>query len=942
MKKTFFSIIFLFFIFSLNGQEGNIKDQNIQQLFAEKDELYFVFAVSDHIELNTLTKLISIDNVKGNLVFAYANQKEFIEFSFLGYSWKVLPSPGELYNPKMLSNINRKDIKAWNFYPTYDAYDSIMYQFEADFPSICETKNIGTLASGRKLLAVKISDNVGVRENEPQFLYTSTMHGDETVGYILMLRLIDYLLSNYGVDSRITKMLDNIEIWINPNANPDGTYKSGNHTVYGATRSNANGVDLNRNYPDPQDGPHPDGYPWQPETVHFMDFADTMDFVIAANIHSGAEVVNYPWDTWPQLHPDDDWWVGVSRDYADTAQFNSPSGYLNDQNNGITNGYAWYTINGGRADYMNYFEHCREFTLELSNVKILPEAELEAYWNYNYRALLNYMEQAMFGISGIIIDSCTSQPIKAKVFVNNHDFDESHVFSSLPLGNYYRPIYPGTYSLTFSAPGYQSKIYNNVFVVANDTTILNIVLQPIAPVADFLVNDTFSCTGLINFHDISQTQAGTIYEWNFGDGSFSNLQNPSHTYLNNGTYTVKLSLHTICSGSDSIVKTDLIVINKPLDPFASDVYNCGSDSVMLNASGTGLIEWYDDISGGSLLDTGEVFITPYLSASKTYYIQNVVQYPSQNVGKPDNSGGGGIYSNNSSHYLFFDCYQPITLISVKVYADGDAFRNIQLRDNSGSVIQSINAFIPDGESRLTLNFEIPVGMDFELAGPSAPYLYRNNNGVSYPYEIPGLISITHSSAGTGYYYYFYDWEIRKPGCVSNRVPVNVIINQGLPVADFSYSINFNTISFLNNSLDANDYLWDFGDGDTSTLQNPTHDFLFTGLYNIKLLVNNSCGSDSMITQILVSSLIEHDSAQSLQIFPNPCNGSFILRFNSKQNEEFYLTISNLIGETLIERSFKAEADENHKSFRLQNMKKGIYFVTIGSKNIYLSRKLVIQ
>ena len=200
----------------------------------------------------------------------------------------------------------------------------------------------------------------------------------------------------------------------------------------------------------------------------------------------------------------------------------------------------------------------------------------------------------------------------------------------------------------------------------------------------------------------------------------------------------------------------------------------------------------------------------------------------------------------------------------------------------------------------------------------------------------------HSRCISGEFLLHHDWEIRKPGCVSNRVPLNVVINQGLPVADFTYNISWNTISFFDNSIDANEYLWDFDDGDTSTLQNPTHDFSFTGLYNVKLLVSNSCGTDSMITQILVSGINEYDLAQSLQLFPNPSNGNFLLSFTSNQNEEIYLTINNLLGETLVEMSFKAEAGKNHKSFKLQNMKKGVCFVTIRSKNVSATRKLILQ
>lgn len=847
----------------------------------------------------------------------------------------------EVFTDKSFNDM--KSAKAWDFYPSYEAYDSIMHQFESDFPVICEMHSIGQLPSGRELLAVKISDNVSIREAEPQFFYTSTMHGDELAGYILMLHLIDHLLSNYGIDARITNMVDNMEIWINPNANPDGTYQAGNNTVYGATRMNANGVDLNRNYPDPEDGPHPDGNAWQPETMYFMNFADSMDFVVSANLHSGAELVNYPWDTWPKLHADNDWWFSVSREYADTVHLHSPSGYLNDMNNGISNGYAWYTINGGRQDYMNYFEHCREFTLELSNVKILPETQLEGHWQYNFRSLLNYMEEAMYGISGIIADSCTGQPIKAKVFVSNHDFDESHVFSSMPLGNYHRPIYTGLYSMVYSAPGYHSKTFNNVQAVGGNTTILNVVLQPKTPAADFSADNTFSCTGLINFIDESEAPGGTIYEWDFGDGNLSNQKSPSHNYSINGTYSVKLKLISICSGADSIVKTNFIEINKPTDPIVNDVYNCGADSFLLYVPGSGSIEWYDAPSGGTMIDTGSYFQTPLLANSKTYYVQNVVAYSSQYTGKADNSGGGAYYSSNFKHYLYFDAYEPLKLLSVKVYADGDGYRNIELRDNTAAVLQSKNAFIPDGESRITLDFDVPAGTDLQLAGPASPYLYRNNNGLSYPYEIPGLVSVTRSSASsnpTAYYYYFYDWEVRKLPCISNRIPVNVKINQGLPVAGFDYTINGNTFFFLNNSIDANEYSWDFDDGDTSNLQDPKHEFLMTGIYNVKLIVKNACGIDSLIRQILVTSDMEVEKHQGVSIYPNPLKDIFTLRLVSENKENIKLSVFDLPGEIVYTNNIKILPGINEFKITTSSWNKGLYIVTIRGDNKNINLKIV--
>ena len=476
--KIFFiaNLLWISFSFAQNNDLSSINE--INDLFLEKGEIYFMFYNSSKIDLNTLTRIISIDKVEENKIYAYANKKEFLRFQKLNYSYKILQHPGTLINPRMINYEDFKKSKSWDFYPTYNAYDSIMQKFQSDYPNLCKIENIGTLPSNRKLLVAKISDSVNISENEPQFLYTSTMHGDETVGYILMLRYIDYLLANYGNNPRITNLVNNIEIWINPLANPDGTYAGGNHTVNGATRNNANHIDFNRNFPDPEDGPNPDGEPWQYETIFFMDFADSNNFVMSANLHGGAEVANYPWDTWAKLHADDNWWEFVSREYADTVHNFSPSGYLMDLDSGITNGYQWYSISGGRQDYMNYFHQCREFTLELSNTKLPQANQLPNYWNWNYRSLLNYMEEVLFGIKGVVTDSITGKPLKAKIFISSHDIDSSHIYSSLPKGNYHRPIYAGTYSLTFSASGYKTKTIHNITIANRSTIVQDVQLAP--------------------------------------------------------------------------------------------------------------------------------------------------------------------------------------------------------------------------------------------------------------------------------------------------------------------------------------------------------------------------------------------------------------------------------------------------------------------------------
>ncbi len=200
---------------------------------------------------------------------------------------------------------------------------------------------------------------------------------------------------------------------------------------------------------------------------------------MSANFHGGAEVFNYPWDTWAKLAADDDWWQFVGREWADTVHKYSPSGYFTDLVNGITNGYAWYELNGGRQDYMNYWHNCREVTVEISSIKLLPASQLISFWNYNYRSFLNYIKETHYGFNGTVTDTVTDLPIAAKVFITGHDQDFSEVYSRGTTGFYARPIHDGSYNVTFTAPGYFAKTINNVTVSNRNTTSLSVQLRPL-------------------------------------------------------------------------------------------------------------------------------------------------------------------------------------------------------------------------------------------------------------------------------------------------------------------------------------------------------------------------------------------------------------------------------------------------------------------------------
>ncbi len=464
MRKLFV-LTFLFSIFlNLSSQ-----DECLYSLMKERNEFYFEFEC-DKQRLAELSRLISIDKVDGNKVVAYADNQEYEKFLALGVETKLLTPPSMLENHNMY-DIDARDEYEWDEYPTYEAYETMMNAYAESYPEKCSLIELGTLDSGRKLLIMRINNG---ELNKPKVLLTSTIHGDETTGFVLMLRLIDELLTSDGFPE-VSNVISNIDLFICPNANPDGTYYNGNHTVSGATRSNAFGVDMNRNYPDCVDGEHPDGKDYALETELFMSFAKDYQFTMSANYHGGAEVVNYPWDNSKKRHVDDKWWQMISRQYADLAHEENPD-YMTDRNNGVTNGADWYVINGSRQDYMNYYEQCREVTIECSSTKCPPASDLPLYWQYNRNSIYALLNQVLYGIHGTVRDAETQQPLNASVKVLDYDETYSMVESQLPYGDFYRPIKAGTYTIEVETDGYVTK-RETVVVYDNDKVTLDIKLD---------------------------------------------------------------------------------------------------------------------------------------------------------------------------------------------------------------------------------------------------------------------------------------------------------------------------------------------------------------------------------------------------------------------------------------------------------------------------------
>ena len=106
---------------------------------------------------------------------------------------------------------------------------------------------------------------------------------------------------------------------------------------------------------------------------------------------------------------------------------------------------------------MNFFAGCREATIEQSTVKLLPAELLPDYWDYNREALLNYLDYGLMGVKGLVVDSLSREPLKARIFIKNYDKDSSWVYCDPEDGWFFRLLNPGNYEFMCTYPTYTTQ-----------------------------------------------------------------------------------------------------------------------------------------------------------------------------------------------------------------------------------------------------------------------------------------------------------------------------------------------------------------------------------------------------------------------------------------------------------------------------------------------------
>ncbi|KAL1252552.1 hypothetical protein QQF64_017245 [Cirrhinus molitorella] len=361
----------------------------------------------------------------------------------------------------------------------------LLQRFSQKYAHICSLSSIGQSVEGRELWVMRITTNPTTDlPGKPRFKYVGNIHGDEALSRQLLVYLIEYLLTQYGRDLRVTELVHRTDIYILASMNPDGFERAveGDCTGSSEGRENAKHFDLNKSFPD-KDEPFSKTSEDTPEVTAVMKWILEKKFVLSGSLHEGSVMASFPSDDGSSyatsgLTADD----AVFRHLAQTYIENHP--IMKMDNPGCPDDPNKH-FGGGEMEEYNYLKgNCFEVTLELSCCKYPPASQLFVEWTNNKEALLAYIHQAHIGVRGFVMTRSGFGLPDATISISGSDRN----ITTWMFGDYYRLLLPGRYDITASSPGYLSNTVKNVPVIEGKATLLNFTLEE--PVEEMLLLDS--------------------------------------------------------------------------------------------------------------------------------------------------------------------------------------------------------------------------------------------------------------------------------------------------------------------------------------------------------------------------------------------------------------------------------------------------------------------
>ena len=638
-------------------------------------------------------------------------------------------------------------------------------------------------------------------------------------------------------------------------------------------------------------------------------------------------------------------------------------------------------VNAGTAVFTNTSQNATSYTWDFGDGN---SSTLENPVN-------EYLEDGTYIVSLIAENSCGADTVTEEVVIllpPAADFDISlveactpyeHTFESLATGTVEEYLWLFEGGIPVSSTEMNPTVlyetagqFDVTLIVSNATGSDTLVAADMMSIA---LGTVPGFTYVINGQEVSFTNASTnanSYTWDFGDGNGSVDDNPVHTFAADGIYTVTLSATNDC-GTNSISEDIIISVGAPIALFEVDAQSdCAPTEVTyLNLSSANADSYLWSFPGGVPSSSTEENPVVTYSNAGTYFASLTVT----------NANGSDTYELDEAITIYAE---PTADFDVSVSGYTASFANNSLNgtsylwdfgdgsDNS-SVPDPIHTYSGPGEYLVTITVENPCGLatleQLVIITATFPEAFMTADPTSGC--VPMEVAFTDQSTGD-VTAWLWEFEGGTPSSSTEQNPVVVYQNTGTfdvvltvfndlgsnsivfgdyievgkgPEAQFTYGLSgLGGIQFQNGSLNATNYSWDFGDGNSSNAISPLHIYEESGVYEVVLIAFNECGSDT--TQQLVDFMATAsediwDEAY-FNVFPNPMEDLLTIQLSleNSTNESFDITIYDILGKEVVCLPARFVNGEYEGQIDLGQRASGVYLLSIESGGVIFTKRII--
>jgi len=573
------------------------------------------------------------------------------------------------------------------------------------------------------------------------------------------------------------------------------------------------------------------------------------------------------------------------------------------------------------------------------------------------------------------------------------DFGDGNYASTVNAQNTY--LYNGAYSVCLT-------IYDSITQCSStfcDSILVSGTANPCTTFASF----SFVDNGNGNFSFTNTSAGNNAYQWSFGDGNNSSTASPNHTYSANGTYTVNLMAYDLLDSncSDSYVAT--ITVNgiggSGCNYTVTAVDSLGTDIYFFVSPWSGTSSYFWDFGDGTT-STNSGPIHTYAAPGTYYYCVTIDSCPPicdsviVTYGNPPcnlvasfistdngngnysftssvtggtapylyswNFGGGNTNTTANPNYTFPSngVYSPTLLVTDANGCTSVVYDSIVVATNSPCNINASFTFTDNGNGNYSFTNTSTSNVNSHIwnfgDGTSSPFWSPNHTFTANGTFVVGLHVLDSSGQCADYYLA----TITVTG-VTNPVPCQA----GFIIYADSTG---NGVTVINSSTGNNlTYFWDFGDGNTSTLQFPNYTYTANGPFSLCLTVDNGAGCTStycdsigsngvvmkqtgfninVISPTTTTAINEGiDLVSELNTYPNPATDKVTIEINLNDQTQVEVLVIDLVGNIVANiTNQEMNSGLNKIQWNTSDIANGVYLLNVKTNNNTKINKLVIN